>query len=95
MEKPNNLMNPKQRDPTRLQAAPRCSAMSKRTRLPCRAPSMRGWRVCRCHGARGGAPKGEANGRYRHGERTHEAVTVRKQIRELLRSVRRALISVG
>jgi len=42
--------------------APRCGAKSKRTGQPCRAPAVRGWKVCRMHGARGGAPKGEANG---------------------------------
>ena len=49
-----NLMNPVHR----LQQAPRCSATAKRTRQPCRAPAVRGWTVCRCHGARGGAPTG-------------------------------------
>ena len=28
---------------------------------------MRGWKVCRMHGARGGAPKGKRNGNYKHG----------------------------
>lgn len=50
-----------------FQKAPRCTAMSKRTRQPCRAPAVRGWNVCRFHGARGGAPKGKANGAWKHG----------------------------
>jgi len=41
----------------RMNAAPRCSATSKRSRQKCRAPAVRGWSVCRFHGARGGAPK--------------------------------------
>src|SRR5271169_3563664 len=47
--------------------APRCTAKSKRTRQRCKAPAVRGWSVCRFHGARGGAPKGRANGAWKHG----------------------------
>lgn len=50
--------------------SPRCRAMSKRSGLPCKAPAVRGWQVCRMHGARGGAPQGERNGNYRHGAST-------------------------
>jgi hypothetical protein len=39
--------------------APRCKAKSKRTGKPCRAPAVRGCRVCRMHGAGGGAPEGK------------------------------------
>ncbi len=52
--------------------APRCKAKSKRTGNPCRAPAVRGCRVCRMHGARGGAPTGERNGNYRDGTRTKD-----------------------
>jgi hypothetical protein len=55
-------------------AAPRCTAKSKRTGQPCRAPAVQGWRVCRMHGARGGAPDGERNGNYRHGARSRETI---------------------
>src|SRR5580704_14231946 len=48
-----------------FQKSPRCSASSKRTRRPCMAPAVTGWTVCRFHGARGGAPKGKANGAFR------------------------------
>ena len=58
---------------------PRCQAMSKRTRLQCGAPSERGKRVCRFHGARSTGPKTEA-GRQRiaqaktkHGDETRQA----------------------
>jgi hypothetical protein len=44
--------------------APRCKAKSKRTRKPCRAPAVRSYRVCRMHGARGGAPEGKRNGNF-------------------------------
>jgi hypothetical protein len=64
-----NRMNPVHR----LQQAPRCSATSKRTRQPCRAPAVRDWTLRRCHGARGGALIGKRNGRYRHGRFTKAA----------------------
>jgi hypothetical protein len=42
-----------------------------------------GWKVCRMHGARGGAPEGERNGNYRHGARTKETIALRKLIKSL------------
>jgi len=69
-------------------AAPRCSAKSKRTGLPCRSPAVKGWRVCRMHGARGGAPAGKRNGRYRHGARTNEAISAARFVKALARLAR-------
>jgi len=69
-------------------AAPRCTARAKRTGLPCRAPAVRGWTVCRMHGAGGGAPRGKTHGNYRHGGRTKDAVETRKMINALVRLVR-------
>src|SRR5690348_13548257 len=48
--------------------APRCTAKSKRTGKRCRAPAVRGFSVCRMHGARGGAPSGkwELSARHAH-----------------------------
>jgi hypothetical protein len=54
----------------RAVAAPRRAVRSKRTGKRCRAPAVRGWKVCRRRGARGGAPKGERNGNYKHGARS-------------------------
>lgn len=68
----------------RAHAAPRCDAHSKRTGLSCRAPAVRGWSVCRMHGAGGGAPEGAANGAYRHGLRTQEAEVWRREIAALI-----------
>ena len=64
-------------------AAPRCTARSKRTGEPCRAPAVRGWKVCRMHGARGGAPEGRGNGNYRHGARSRETNELLKLIKSL------------
>jgi hypothetical protein len=79
-----NLMNPAQR----LQDAPRCTAHSKRTGKPCKAPAVRGWAVCRFHGAGGGAPCDERHGNYRHGGRTKAAQKMRKLVNMLARIAR-------
>ena len=68
-----------------FQRAPRCAATSKRTRERCKAPAVRGWTVCRFHGARGGAPKGKANGAYRDGLYTQEAQAERRFFSKLVR----------
>ena len=65
-------------------AAPRCTARSKRSAHPCKAPAVRGWRVCRMHGAGGGHGADKANPAYRHGLRTREWVEIRKEIGELM-----------
>ena len=72
----------------RCNAAPRCRARSKRTGQPCKAPAVRGFRVCRMHGARGGAPEGKRNGNYRHGSRTKEMAELRHLINSLSRTER-------
>ena len=72
----------------RLRAAPRCTATAKGTGERCQGPAVKGWRVCRVHGARGGAPKGSANPRYRHGLRTREAIEERRLLSELMRQAK-------
>jgi hypothetical protein len=72
------------------QKSPRCSATSKRTRKRCMAPAVKGWTVCRFHGARGGAPKGRRNGMYRHGFFTQDAMTKRRLLKEFLRDCERS-----
>ena len=61
----------------------RCQAKSKRTKLQCAAPALKGKRVCKWHGGRSTGPKTEA-GRQRcadaktiHGRETREARTER------------------
>lgn len=74
-----------------MRGATRCRAHSKRTGLPCRSPAVRGWTVCRMHGAGGGAPHGERNGNYRHGQRTQEAARMKAMVRDLLRASRKTI----
>jgi len=81
MEKRNgNLMDPAQR----LREAPRCHARAKSTGQPCKAPAVKGWAVCRVHGAGGGAPKGKANGQWKHGARATDTDVFRRLSKELL-----------
>lgn len=47
------------------------------------------------HGARGGAPKGRANGAYRHGEHTKEAVEARRAVAALVREARGMAARLG
>jgi hypothetical protein len=41
-----------------MRQALRCHAKSKRNGLACQSPPVRGYRVCRMHGAGGGATVG-------------------------------------
>ena len=78
-----------------MHSSPRCSAHSKRTGQRCRAPAVRGWDVCRFHGAGGGGPKGRRNGRYKHGLFTREAVQMRWTISALVRASRQSLADLS
>src|SRR4051794_15105290 len=78
-----------------MHLAARCTACSKRTGLPCCAPAVRGWSVCRMHGARGGAPQGAQNGMYRHGQMTQEVLAERRAMSDLLRQLKASLRSIS
>ncbi len=77
--------------PLPMHLSPRCSARSKRTRKRCRAPAVKGWTVCRFHGAGGGGPRGTRNGMYKHGLNTNEAIEERRALSALLRASRKSL----
>ena len=80
-----------------FQKAPRCTAKSKRTGQRCKAPAVRAYNVCRFHGARGGAPKGNANGAWKHGQYSETAKVERLIVKLLLKdaSSLRKLFSKG
>ena len=73
-----------------MHQATRCRATSKRTRKPCRSPAVRGYAVCRMHGAGGGAPKGNKNA-LKHGRYTAEAIAGRRLFNTVVRIVRQTL----
>lgn len=73
---------------SKAHAAPRCTAKSKRSGQRCKGPAVRGWTVCRFHGAGGGSGPGKAHPAYKHGMRGQEWVEMRKAICELVREGR-------
>ena len=74
-----------------MHLASRCTAHSKRTGKPCRSPAVRGFTVCRMHGARGGAPRGERNGRWKHGRFACDAIESRRTVRQIVRDMQQTL----
>lgn len=62
--------------------AAQCTALSKRSGARCKNPAVRGYTVCRMHGARGGAPKGNLNA-LKHGNETQVFRAYRALNREL------------
>ena len=74
-----------------MNQAPRCNARAKRTGCRCKSPAVTGFRVCRMHGAHGGAPEGNRNGNYRHGGSTKKALAAMAEVRLLTRICRETL----
>ena len=91
MKTRDNLKHPAQR----LADAPRCTATAKSTRCRCKAPAVKGWSVCRMHGARGGAPSGPANGQWRHGDRTKASEAMRRALAALMTQARDTVKALG
>jgi len=69
-------------------SSPRCTATSKRSGQPCKNPSVRGWAVCRMHGARGGHSPGKGHPSWRHGMRAREWIEARAETNGLVRLAR-------
>jgi hypothetical protein len=84
MESDDNPIDPTQR----LRDAPRCHAAAKSTGERCKCPAVRGWRVCRVHGAGGGHPPGKTHPRWKHGMRGREWLEMRRSVNELMREAR-------
>jgi hypothetical protein len=76
-----------------MHQALRCRAKSKRSGLQCQAPAVRGYAVCRMHGAGGGAPKGNRNA-LRHGDFTAEGLALKRQISALARIARETIAGI-
>jgi uncharacterized protein YjcR len=79
--------------PLPMHLASRCRAKSKRSGLKCRAPAVRGYSVCRMHGAGGGAPRGNQNA-LKHGERSAESLALMKEVASLARIARKTLAAI-
>lgn len=85
-------MNPNP-DPSPMNRAKRCRATSKRSGKRCRSPAVRGWTVCRVHGAGGGAPPGNSNA-LKHGLYTNAAGAERQQIATFIRDAKTVLNAI-
>ena len=70
--------------------AAQCSATSKHSRQRCKNPAVRGYSVCRMHGARGGAPQGNLNA-LKHGNTTSTMRALRHCRKERRKSLNRTL----
>ena len=81
-------MRPKQRDPSRMNQAPRCNAQTRRG-TPCQQPAVKGRKRCRMHGgAEGsGSPPGNRKA-FKHGRYSAEAIAKRRMVAALLRACR-------
>lgn len=88
----DNPMQQRTAEPLRLRQAKRCLSKT-RSGKPCHSPAANGTRRCRMHGRAlgSGAPRGERNGNYRDGFYTASAMADRQTIRELSRSLSRAV----
>src|SRR5580658_10168274 len=62
-----------------MHLALRCRAQSKRSGLQCRAPAVRGSKVCRMHGAGSGAPTDNRNA-LKHGAFTAETLALKREV---------------
>lgn len=73
--------------PDQLRNAPRCQARN-RAGKSCGCPAVRGKRVCKSHGGLStGAPKGPANGNWKHGRHSNEAIALRRAASALLKEL--------
>ena len=64
--------------------AKQCTALTKRTKQPCKNPAAYGCRSCRVHGAHRNIQSGKAHPNWVHGERSKEWMKQNSaQLREL------------
>ena len=79
----------------------RCSARSKRTKLRCGAPAMKGKRVCATHGGKSTGPKTEqgkansAKANLKHGKYTKQAQTEHSEASAQLSQLEDAMYLLG
>jgi hypothetical protein len=85
--RPGGGVSPQSKDQPVASAITRCPARSKRSGKTYQGPAVKGWGVCRMHGAGGRAPKGNKNA-LKHGRYTAKSIALRRAIRELLRESR-------
>jgi hypothetical protein len=72
----------------------RCGAKTRHDTF-CQKPALKGNARCQIHGGRGGAPRGPANGNYKHGHFTKEAIFRRREQYAQLREIERIGKMIG
>ena len=80
-----------------INSAKKCSALTKRTKLPCQNPAAYGCRTCRMHGARKAESikRGEQHPNYVHGGRTLEAQAEQSAVSRRLQQIEDAMHLLG
>ena len=76
-----------------MHRASRCHARSKRSGLQCQAPAVRGYSVCRMHGAGGGAPRANQNA-LKHGAHSAASLASMKEVSSLASIARETLAKI-
>ena len=76
-----------------MHQASRCHTTSKRSGFQSRSPAVRGYSVCRMHGAARGAPKGNKNA-LKHGGFAAETLALKKEIAALARMARETMAAI-
>ena len=76
-----------------MHRALRCRASSKRSGGQCQAPAVRGYAVCRMHGAGGGAPRGNQNA-LKHGAHSAASLALTKEVNSLASIARETLAKI-
>ena len=74
--------------------SPRCTAKSKRTGNRCNGPAVTGWKVCRMHGAGGGAPCGPRHGMWKHGVRSNAVIEFQRMTVGIARLAKETIASI-
>ena len=77
--------------------ARQCQAKCKATQKQCRCPAVRGYRVCRVHGARGGPKTAEGRARCAKAKTVHgtETRAIRAKAAQATKRIRAARLAIG
>jgi protein-arginine kinase activator protein McsA len=83
--------------PSLSHGAKQCTALTKRTKQPCKNPAAYGCRTCRMHGARKveSIKRGEQHPNFVHGRRTLEAQAEQSAASRRLQQLEDALHLLG
>ena len=72
-----------------------CTALTKRTKQPCKNPAAYGCRTCRMHGARKNIVSGKDHVNFVHGRRTLEAQAEQSAVSRRLQQIEDTMHLLG